>query len=154
MISELMEVRLTNGEARVFILLLKLGLSKLGSIVMDSRVSYSKVYDVLERLIMNGLVRFILIGDVRHFNAVEPYRLQDYVQKKEEKIKLQKDKANRIIPDLVSMVNKRRNDGSSSSSRRRIRKNEEIGGVENNHAEVFNGDKGLRTAYDIFRKFQ
>lgn len=50
------------------------------------------------------------------------------------------------------MVNKRRNDGSSSSSssrRRRRRKNEEIGGVENNHAEVFKGDKGLRTAYDI-----
>ena len=85
---------------------------------------------------MNGLVRFILIGDVRHFNAVEPYRLQDYVQKKEEKIKLQKDKANRIIPDLVSMVNERRNDGSSSSkTRRRRRRNEEIGGVENNHAE-------------------
>jgi hypothetical protein len=26
---------------------------------------------------------------------------------------------------------------------------EEMGGVENNHAGVFNGDKGLRTAYDI-----
>lgn len=58
MISELMEVRLTNGEARVYISLLELGLSKLGSIVMDSRVSYSKVHDVLERLIMKGLVRF------------------------------------------------------------------------------------------------
>ena len=150
MISELMEIGLTNGEARVYISLLKLGSSKVGSIVMDSRVSYSKVYDVLERLIMKGLVSFILIGDIRHFNAVEPYRLQDYVQKKEEKIRLQRDKANKIIPDLVSMVNKRRNDGSSSSSsKRRRRRNEEMGGVENNHAEVFKGDKGLRTAYDI-----
>lgn len=24
-----------------------------------------------------------------------------------------------------------------------------MGGIEYNHAEVFNGDKGLRTAYDI-----
>lgn len=151
MISELMEIGLTNGEARVYISLLKLGSSKVGSIVRDSRVSHSIVYDVLERLIMKGLVSFILIGDIRHFNAVEPYRLQDYVQKKEKKIKLQKDKANRIIPDLVSRVNERRNDGSSSSKRRRRRRrrNEEIGGVENNHAEVFKGDKGLRTAYDI-----
>ncbi len=83
MISELMEIGLTKGEARVYISLLKLGSSKVGSIVMDSRVSHSKVYDVLERLIMNGLVIFILIGDIRHFNVVEPYRLQDYVQKKE-----------------------------------------------------------------------
>jgi sugar-specific transcriptional regulator TrmB len=119
MISELMEIGLTNGESRVYISLLKLGSSKVGSIVVDSRVSYSKVYDVLERLIIKGLVRFILIGDVRHFNAVEPYRLQDYVQKKEEKIKLQKDKANRIIPDLVSMVNKRRNDGNRRRRRRK-----------------------------------
>jgi hypothetical protein len=101
---------------------------------------------VLERLIGKGLVSFILIGDIRHFNAVEPDRLQDY-PKKRGKIKLQKDKANRIIPDLVKMVNKRRNDGSGSGRRRR---NEEMGGVENNHAEVFNGDKGLRTAYHIF----
>ncbi len=99
----------------------------------------------MERPILNGLVSFILIGDIRHFNSVEPYRLHDEVQKKEEKTKLQKDKANRIIPDLVSMVNKRRNDGSSS----RKRKKEKIGGVENNHAEVFNGDKGLRTAYNL-----
>ncbi|HZH38974.1 MAG TPA: helix-turn-helix domain-containing protein, partial [Bacillales bacterium] len=124
MITELMEIGLTNGEARVYISLLKLGSSRVGSIVRDSRVSYSKVYDVLERLIMKGLVSFILIGDIRHFNAVEPYRLQDYVQKKEEKIKLQKDKANRIIPDLVSMVNRRRNDGNSNIKRRRRTKNE------------------------------
>jgi hypothetical protein len=84
---------------------------------------------------MKGLVSFIPIGDIRHFDAVEPYRLQDYVQKKEEEIKLQKDKANRIISDLVSTVNERRNDSSSSIKRRRGR-NEEIGGVENNHAEV------------------
>ncbi len=65
---------------------------------MDSMASYSKVYDVLERLIMKGSVRYILIGDIWHFNSVEPYRLQDHVHRKEEKLKLQKDKANRIIP--------------------------------------------------------
>lgn len=98
MISELREIRLTNGEARMYLSLLKLGTSKVGLIARDSRVSYSKVYDVLERLIMKGLIRFIRIGDVRHFNPLEPYRLHDYVQKKEEKIKLQRDMTKRIIP--------------------------------------------------------
>ncbi len=82
MISELMEIGLKNGEARVYNSLLKLGSSKVGSIVMDSRVSYSKVFDVLERLILKGLVSFIRIGDIRHINAVEPYILQDFPEKR------------------------------------------------------------------------
>lgn len=36
--------------------LLKLGSSKVAEIVKESRVSYSKVYDVLERLGLKGLV--------------------------------------------------------------------------------------------------
>jgi sugar-specific transcriptional regulator TrmB len=41
MLSELIQLGLTNGEARVYLSLLKLGSSKVGSIVKDSRVSYS-----------------------------------------------------------------------------------------------------------------
>src|SRR5919112_3807650 len=137
MISELMELGLTNGEAKVYLSLLKLGSSKVGSIVKDCRVSYSKVYDVLERLILKGLVSYVLIGNIKHFNAVEPYRLQDYIQKKEEQIKLQKDKASKIIPNLVSIVNKRRENkhsGFKSATR----------AIEKNHAEIFKGDQGLR----------
>ncbi|MGN6622795.1 MAG: helix-turn-helix domain-containing protein [Candidatus Nitrosocosmicus sp.] len=69
MISELVELGLTNGEAKVYFSLLKLGSSKVGSIVKDCRVSYSKVYDVLERLILKGLVSYVLIGNIKHFNA-------------------------------------------------------------------------------------
>ena len=141
MISELMELGLTNGEAKVYLSLLKLGSSKVGSIVKDCRVSYSKVYDVLERLILKGLVSYVLIGNVKHFNAVEPYRLQDYIQKKEEQIKLQKDKASKIIPDLVSIVNKRRENKDSGLK--------SATAIEKNHAEIFKGDQGLRTAYEI-----
>jgi sugar-specific transcriptional regulator TrmB len=141
MIFELMELGLTNGEAKVYLSLLKLGSSKVGSIVKDCRVSYSKVYDVLERLILKGLVSYVLIGNIKHFNAVEPYRLQDYIQKKEEKIKLQKDKASKIIPDLVSIINKRRRKNKDSGLKSAT--------IERNHTEIFKGDQGLRTAYEI-----
>ena len=47
MIQELAQLGLTNGEARVYLSLLKIGLSKVGPIVRDSHVSYSKIYDVL-----------------------------------------------------------------------------------------------------------
>lgn len=138
MIYDLMELGLTNGEAKVYLSLIKLGSSKVGSIVKDSRVSYSKIYDVLERLILKGLVSYVLIGNIKHFDAVEPYRLQDYIQKKEEEIKLQKDKANKIVPDLVSIINKRRKNYSKLKS-----------SIERTHTEIFKGDQGLRTAYEI-----
>jgi len=59
MLSELIQLGLTSGEARIYLSLLKLGSSKVGSIVKDSRVSYSKVYDVLEGLITKGLVSYV-----------------------------------------------------------------------------------------------
>jgi sugar-specific transcriptional regulator TrmB len=83
-IDELASLGLTAGEARVYLTLLKAGPSKVGAIVRDSRVSYSKIYDVLERLAAKGLVSHITIGKIRHFSAAEPYRLHDYIQKKEE----------------------------------------------------------------------
>jgi sugar-specific transcriptional regulator TrmB len=51
-----MELCLINGDAKVYLSLLKILLSRVGSIVKDSSVSYSKVYDILERLIMKGVV--------------------------------------------------------------------------------------------------
>src|SRR5690606_15462317 len=49
LLNELVALGLTAGEARVYMSLLRLGPSKVGAVVRESRVSYSKVYDVLER---------------------------------------------------------------------------------------------------------
>lgn len=79
LVNELARIGLTEGEARVYLSLVKLGLAKVGAIVKDSRVSYSKVYEVLERLGSKGLVSHVMIGDIKHFSSVEPYRLHDYI---------------------------------------------------------------------------
>ena len=127
-LQELIQLGLTDGEARIYASLLKLGSSKVGAIVRDSHVSYSKIYDVLERLSIKGLVSHVTIGNIKHFNAVEPYRLYDYIQKKEEQLNTQKKTVNLIVPSLI-----------------RLAKNNRIG----NSAEIFVGDRGLRTAYEI-----
>ena len=88
--EDLNRLGLTDGEARVYLLLLKLGLAKVGAIVKDSTISYSKVYDVLQRLSMKGLVSQIIVENVKHFNAVEPYILHEYLQRKEEELNTQK----------------------------------------------------------------
>lgn len=130
MINRLMALGLTDGEARVFLSLLKLGSSKVGAVVKDSRVSYSKVYDVLDRLGAKGLVSHVTIGSVRHFNAVEPYRLYDFLNKKEKEVESQKATASSLVVELANVAGKHRASG----------------------AEIFVGDRGLRSAYEILLK--
>ena len=88
--EDLNKLGLTNGEARVYLSLLKLGSAKVGEIVKDSTISYSKVYDVLQRLSIKGLASQIIVENIRHFNAVEPYRLHEYIKRKEEELDTQK----------------------------------------------------------------
>lgn len=128
--QNLKQLGLTEGEARVYFSLLKLGSTKIGPIVNESHISRSKVYDVLERLTTKGLVSHITVGQVRHYNAVEPYRLLDYVAKKEEQIRSQREIIDDMIPYLAQVASRNR-----SSS-----------------AEIFTGDKGLRSAYEIMYK--
>lgn len=125
--QQLVDLGLTRGEARVFLSLLKLGSSKVGAVVKDSRVSYSKVYDVLERLASKGLASHATVGNVRRYNAVEPYRLHDYLQKREDALRAQKETAASLVSELAKVASRNRMPG----------------------AEIFVGDKGLRTAYEI-----
>ena len=127
-VQELTQLGLTDGEARVYLCLLKIGSSNVGPIVRDSHVSYSKIYDVLERLSMKGLVSHVTIDGVKHFNSIEPYRLQDYIQRKEKQLNTQKEIVDRIVPSLIKIANNNRRRSS---------------------AEIFVGDRGLRSAYEI-----
>lgn len=128
--QNLKQLGLTEGEARVYFSLLKLGSTKIGPIVNDSHISRSKVYDVLERLTTKGLISHITVGDVRHYNAVEPYRLRDYLAKKEEQVRNQREIIDRMIPYLAQVASRNRESS----------------------AEIFTGDRGLRSAYEIMYK--
>jgi predicted transcriptional regulator len=128
MLDDLIRLGLTSGEARVFLTLLKLGSAKVGQIVKESQVSYSKVYNVLDRLSSKGLVSQILLGNVKYFNAVEPYRLEEYIKRKEQEVHEQLETTNKVIPELAKVANRNR---------------------QNSTAEIFVGDKGIRTAYEI-----
>lgn len=127
LIQNLIKLDLTYGEARVYVTLLKLGSSKVGPIVRESRVSYSKIYDVLERLALKGLVSYKMFEKIKYFQCIEPFRLHDYIEKKEKQLYLQKQKLDEIIPELSKFSNI---DKRSSS-------------------EIFIGQKAIRTAYEI-----
>jgi len=125
--DELKKLGLTDGEARIYSSLLKIGASTVGPIVKESGVAYSKVYEVLQRLIEKGLVSFIIKEKTKHFQALEPKRIEDFLNNKEEEIKEKK----KILQDIMPFLNK-------ISSKE-----------EKQEVEMFIGEKGIMTAYDI-----
>ena len=123
-VSELLELGLTQGEAKVYLALVELGTSTVGPITKKANVAYSNVYEILNRLQGKGLVAFILKDKRKRFTAVSPENLQNYLEKKEEEIRQQRNGLARLIPQLKTYSSK-----------------------PEEEAEIFIGVKGLRAAY-------
>lgn len=128
--EELKQIGLTDGEAKAYLALLKLGSSTVGPIVKKSKISYSKIYEVLSRLIKKGLISYTIKEKTKYFQAVEPNRLIDFLNNKEKEITKNKRILKNILPKLQRT------------------KDKEI----LQEAEIFVGIKGLKTAYDILLK--
>lgn len=130
MIEELKKIGLTDGESRAYLSLLKLGSSTVGPIVKDSKIAYSKIYEVLGRLLEKGLISYNIKEKTKYFQAITPNRLLDFLEQKEKEITENKNQLKKIIPDLEKIKEKR----------------------VLQEAEIFIGTKGLRTAYEMLLK--
>lgn len=91
---------LSKGEIKVYLALVKLGKVTTGPIIKLSKVSSSKVYDILDKLIEKGLVNYILVEKTRYFQASQPMSLLDYVNKKEKEIQNTKGEIEKVIKML------------------------------------------------------
>lgn len=125
-VDDLIELGLTEGEAKVYVALTEVGSSTVGPIVNKSGVAYSNVYEVLNRLIEKGLVSFIIKEKTKYFQAGGSENLKEYLNKREEELESMKEKLDKMLPNLENLKNL----------------------PPQQEAEVFVGFKGLRTAYD------
>jgi sugar-specific transcriptional regulator TrmB len=90
------KIGLTGGESKVYLALLRRGVSTIGGIIKESGVSNSKVYDILDRLNKKGLVGISMINNRKNFEAKNPSRINELVRFKEDEIK----KVKNILPEL------------------------------------------------------
>ncbi len=127
-IQNLVNVGLTEGEAKVYLALLELKSSTVGPIVKKSRVAYSNVYDILNRLIDKGIVSYILKKKTKYFQPLKPSHLLEYLDKKEKEISKQKQELKEISEELEKL--------QTFDSEQK--------------AEIFLGEKGLKSAYEKF----
>ncbi len=124
-VEQLSSLGLTQGEAKVYLAMIQIGPSRVGKIVEISGVSQSKVYNVLDRLILKGLASYNLQDNIKHFQSLEPSRLHEYIQRKEDEIRRQKEGITQIINDLSKNVY----------------------ATKRSTSEIFAGERSLRSAY-------
>lgn len=124
-VDQLIDVGLTPGEAKVYLAMIHIGPSRVGKIVEISGVSQSKIYNVLDRLILKGLASYNLQDNIKYFQSLEPSRLHEYIQRKEDEVRRQKEALTQIISDLSKNVN----------------------AAKRSTSEIFIGERSLRSAY-------
>ncbi|MFA5992482.1 MAG: helix-turn-helix domain-containing protein [Candidatus Pacearchaeota archaeon] len=94
-------IGLTDGEIKVYLALLELGSSTTWNITKKSKISGSKVYEVLDRLISKGLVNSMIKNNVKYFESASPERILEYLEEKKQEIDIEKKDIIKIIPELI-----------------------------------------------------
>ena len=79
----LVELGLSLGESKIYLALLRSGTSSVNEIKNIVKLHRPNIYDYLEKLIDKGLVNYITKNNVKHFTAVDPEKLVEYVEEKE-----------------------------------------------------------------------
>lgn len=129
-IQDLTKLGLTEGEAKVYASLLELGQSTVGPLTKRSRVAYSNIYEVLQRLIEKGLVTVIIKNNVKNFQAVSPENISKYLEKKQDELNQQKEILKTALPQIKALQETH----------------------PKQEAQLFIGTKGLLAAYREFFK--
>ncbi len=87
------EIGFSKNEARVYEALLQIGEASVQEISNRSRVHRRNVYDSMQKLLEKGLVLEVFIKGDKHFKAVNPRRLLELLEEKEERI-------NSVLPEM------------------------------------------------------
>lgn len=103
--NALQEFGLSETEAQVYILLLRLGKTGAGTIAKELDFPRATTYQILERLLDKGVALKTDRGNVLSYSAEEPEHLLSLLRKKEEDIDKQKNIIKTILPDLLLLKN-------------------------------------------------
>jgi sugar-specific transcriptional regulator TrmB len=92
--DSLQDLGLNNREIICYTSLLELGSSSVGNICKLTQIPSSKIYEILDKLIKKGLVTYVLIGKIKHYQASDPKVLLNLLDEKRKNIE-------QILPQLL-----------------------------------------------------
>lgn len=127
MIPLLVKLGLTLNEATVYDCLLGLGMTTAGEIIKRTHLHRNIVYDNLEKLIEKGLVSFVILKGIKHFESSIPQELNEFVEKQKQEI-LDREA---VLKTVLPLIEAKRKSFSKSAE-----------------ASIFKGKIGLRNVLE------
>ena len=124
----LIKIGLSPSEAKIYLALIKHGEMKIGQILERAKINSGRIYDMLTSLKNKGFVSEISRNGVKYFQPAPPSVLEEYMEDKENEVKMQIDSVKNNLPGLQKLYASREQDAS---------------------VEVYVGKKGAKTAYEI-----
>lgn len=91
--AALEKLGLQEAEIKVYLALLRKGLSTATQIAQHTKLNRSHIYDTLDVLLQKGLISFVIKNNVKYFKASDPEKIIDYINEIQNGIQ-------NIIPDL------------------------------------------------------
>ncbi|HLC71287.1 MAG TPA: helix-turn-helix domain-containing protein [Candidatus Nanoarchaeia archaeon] len=122
------EIGLSKTEIKIYLTLLKIGQSTTTNIVRDAKIHASKVYEFLDRLVHKGLVTYTIQANKKHFAAVNPSFLEEFLREKQRRIEEQKKEIHTLIPQMHALM---------SADKEKI------------NFKVYEGLRGIKSFYDM-----
>lgn len=131
--QKMIEIGFTGLEARIYLGLLSRTMTTAGALAKHTNLKRSTVYTVLDSLIEKGLVSTTQIESVRHYQAENPQRIDEFLQREIEKIQQKQQELESIKPKLENLHKKSINQPKIS---------------------IYEGEKGVRNllAHDLDQK--
>jgi len=97
----LSNVGLSKNEIKVYVALLKTGESKVSAIIRNLNFRSGKIYEVLNSLLKKGLIAETLKNDIKHYTAMPPKRIEEYLKTKKIELEIQEQQLEAIMPRLA-----------------------------------------------------
>jgi sugar-specific transcriptional regulator TrmB len=101
--NELGRIGLSKAESKLYLAMIKLGSSTTGSIIKETGLRKSTVYESLNRLLEKGLVSYVIKNNIKFFEAADPDRLVDFIEEQKHELDETEDDIKKILPELKSM---------------------------------------------------
>ncbi len=99
-IEVLRKIGLSEGEIRVYSVLLNSGAGSVNKIHEKTGIERRNIYDILNKLIERGLVTYIIENKKRLFQVSNPKKIIDYIEEKKSDLDKTEDEIMKDLPGL------------------------------------------------------
>ncbi len=97
-LKDLSQTGLNEKEVKIYLSLLRGGVSTVSAISKETGINRSLLYFILDKLEKEGVVSYVIKNNVRYYQPIEPERILDRLKQKELGFK-------RLLPELLALKN-------------------------------------------------